>query len=546
MANEVSVITNYDAIPDAVYDQALAYIRQLMGEKFPDRSFATGRTFYWNVIVPNALAAAGHNVNVQTLIDSLYLASIRSNPQAANPELVDLTLQNYFVSRRDGAFARGTVAVIVNQLKNYAVTAGTVFTFDEQEYENLETIYVYTLPGQIQAANDRLLVERSDGRWQFTVPIVAKVIGVGQFLPVGSLLTMQEATESVEAVTAITDITGGAEEETTAELIDRIPSSLAAQTFAGENHTRAMIINEFPGTRVSLTGMGDAELHRDRNNITGISAGGMVDIWCATSLTTSTVSETFTATLVNKTQRQWEAQIPADIVSGVYGAIRVVTPNTIVNHTIVRQERGFSIPSIVNPPRLFTGLDAAFSQHQTVKVVFQDVSQVYTSLNNGDTADYTFVLLTMPLITEIADYLVNGKRTDLVTNVLVRGAAICVVDISLTIRLLDGDYAGAIDVGAMRTAIAQKVYSLGFDYGVLSSSHIMDAVHNYINGRSDVSANSTAFTGSILAPTGETLFVSGDRELRIPNLPDKQVTVKTCVFLTDVSRIHITFERVEI
>jgi hypothetical protein len=102
-----------------------------------------------------------------------------------------------------------------------------------------------------------------------------------------------------------------------------------------------------------------------------------------------------------------------------------------------------------------------------------------------------------------------------------------------------------LDADGMKTAIISQVARFGFGYGVLSVSHIMEAIHGFLTGRSDVSATTVSLQGKIYAPNGEVLWIGDNREIRILDLPSKQVTSRTTVFLTDISRIDISFTRVE-
>jgi hypothetical protein len=150
----------------------------------------------------------------------------------------------------------------------------------------------------------------------------------------------------------------------------------------------------------------------------------------------------------------------------------------------------------------------------------------------------------MPLIKEISDFLAAGRTTS-ADNVLVRAAVPCVTRIALAIRLLDSDSLTDAEIASMKQAIVAKVASRGFGYGVLSSSIIVDAAHDYISGRSDVGANTVTLRGDVYAPTGERMVLEG-AEIRIPDEPSKMVTKNNTVFLTDVSRVDISFLPVEV
>jgi hypothetical protein len=151
----------------------------------------------------------------------------------------------------------------------------------------------------------------------------------------------------------------------------------------------------------------------------------------------------------------------------------------------------------------------------------------------------------MPLISDIDDFLTDVSRVDIGTDLLVRAAVPCVTNISMLIRLLDGDYEDQIDQDGLKEALISRIYGLGFGYGILSVSNVMDIAHDFLTGRSDVGGTTVTLRGEIIAPTGDLLRFTDGREIRIPDRSDLLVTPRTTVFLTDASRIDIQFTRID-
>jgi hypothetical protein len=291
--------------------------------------------------------------------------------------------------------------------------------------------------------------------------------------------------------------------------------------------------------------MGDPELLRDRHNPMGLSSGGHTDVWVATQRELTEETQELEAQLVDLTARRWRIVLDRESAAGVYDLTDVQVPGgqPLTINSIVR---GYSVPTTGYRPAIYDAAEAAFSAYQTLTLEFTDVAQDLSGLTVGDTRIYHVGVRRMANIRELTDQLLSEQLVGPFDNPLVRAVVPCVTSISLVVRLLDADYESAIDQQGMREAILGRVHSIGLGYGVLSSSIILDAVHDYLSGRSDVGATAVTLRGDIVAPTGERMVIGDGRELRVPDLPEKQVTRNTTKFFTDSNKIDIQFTRVEV
>lgn len=547
MVDTVQLLANLDGIDSDVYEQAEAYINQLMTEAYPDRNFGRGSTMYWALVHPSAQLSAVELENARLITTSLLLKAMRDNPELVDEELATLALSNYYITPADASNAAGTLTVVVNDAATYVIPAGTTFVANGLRYQTLQAYYAYVDEDQVTQGNDRLLEQRSDGNWQFTLPVQAEDSGVSYFLPQGSALTMRNAPPAVVSVAAASDISGGTDAEDLTDVIARIPDTLAVEDFGSRQNIRALIAANFPNTKTSVIGMSDAELHRDTHNLAGIANGGMTDVYVATQASIGTRVIEVSATLVNSAAKLWRMVIPLSELPGMY-AVESLVPAGSTADTPLRPDtvvRGFWLPTGDYQPILENGMEAAFSAYQTIELTFVDRLTNHAELAAGATQDYDVTVFDMPLLDDINDFLTDGDRVAPTTNVLVRGAVPCVTTISMRIRLLDSEFESDIDVQGLRGALINRIYSLGFDYGVLSVSHVMEVAHDYISGRSDVGATTVTLRGEILAPSGDRLRLSDGQEITIPDRPDIQVTPRNTMFLTDSSRIDIQFTRVE-
>lgn len=546
MANDIQQLTDLKNIDSSSFEQSEAYIQQILTETFPDRDYTVGTTLYWNVVVPLAAGAAALLTNGRLIQASLYLDNIRANPELATEEMASLLLKNYFVEAESGTRSTGQVEIVVSSLSSYVIQSGTQFTFDGLTYETTQTIYAYTSASQVTQANDRLVQPKSDGNYRFLVPVQASAIGASYFVRKGSVLSLSSAPRSFVKSVAASDISGGTDDESFSDLAARVPTTFAGQTFGSESNISSLVTGQFPGSKVSVTGMGDQEMLRDKHNILGVSTGGMQDVWVATQTNAAKAQYTWTATLVNTVSKLWRLTVPASDVPGVYVALEVYPEGSDQSGiSISSQSRGYSLPTSGYKPIVESGAEAAFSKYQTLTIEFVDNVSNHAGLSAGDTASYDVTVLEMPLIEDISNFFVTNKYFHRASNTLVRGAVPCVVSISAVVRLLDSDFEQSISLAQLKSEIITRVYSLGFDYGVLSSSLIHDVIHDYLTGRSNVASTEMVLQGDIYAPNGEKLILRSDNELRIPSEPAKQVTPRTTVFLVDSDSIDISFERVE-
>lgn len=537
-------LTTLDAVATDVYLQAEAYILALLAARYPDLDFKKGSSLYWVVTVPAAAAFAALRTTATTMGSSLTLKGLQENAATVDEALATAVLSNYYQEARSGTPSSGTVVVVVSSESTYAVAAGTVFTSGGVEYVTTVPVYVKLTSGEVQETNDRLLTARTDGNYQFTVPVESSVVGVSTFLPLGTALAMTDPPANFVSAAAASDISGGTDTQSIKDVIVQIPKAFAAQTFGSRTNTAAMLAEAFPGTKVASIGFGDPEQQRDTHNLLQIQTGGMVDLYVATQGSVASEVKRYTGVLLDPVAKTWQIQVPAEDAYGLYAVSGVVPADSSAETMpLLVKTRGVSVPTTGYIPIITTPAEAAFSAYQSYSFTFTDTLSQHSGLIAGDTQDYDVTVLSMPLVKDIQDYLVQGRLTK-ADNVLVRGAVPCVTRISMVVRLLDSDTLTDEEILAMKTAIINRVQAIGFGYGVLSASIIMDAAHDYLSGRSDIGATTVTLRGDIYAPSGETLVVSG-QEIRIPEDPVRMVSKSNTVFLTDISRMDIEFTAVD-
>lgn len=537
----INVLTNLSALPTDDYLLAEAYIQQLLSEQFPDRDFGVGSGMYWSVVIPSAAAITAWVVNSRLVSAGMNLSALRANPENVSEALADLTLSNYYVSRDDGAVSRGTALYVVDRLATYVAREGDSLSYFGHEYTVSATIYAYPDQAQVGGPEDRYLVPRADGRWQFSVPVQAVETGTGSFAAAGVMFQAANLAPGVVAILAETDISGGVDEQSLPDLLAQIPSKFAASTWGSRATTRAMVTELYPQANVGITGFGDPEMLRDKHNPLSMSLGGFSDVWASTQQTVGRATLTVEAELVD-VGGTWRASLSVEEAAGIY-QIRSVARSGGPALTVIDRARSWDVPDRPGAPLIYTDNEAAFSAYQTLTVDFEDTDDLPAL---GETRNYDLSVVYMPGIAELTAQLTSPEALDPTVNVLVRGVVPCLTSVSLSVRLLDSDFEDSIDVAGIRDAIVSRVNRVALGFGVMSSSIIQDSVMNYLSGRSDIGGTTVTLRGEILAPDGSSLILGDDRELTIPDMPARQVTKNTAKFFTDNSLIDVRFERVNV
>jgi hypothetical protein len=546
MTDPFPVLTTLGNIDQSEYLATETYIMGLLMAEYPDRDFGYGTALYTHVVVPASVAMAAMSTNAGIMGQALTLQWLRANAATVDSALASALLSNYYQTLAVGKPSVGTIAVVISTFAPATVAQGTQFTANGYIYVTTEVIYVQLSPGAVTSDNDRLLTARSDGNYQFLVPVQSVVIGTATFAPQGTSFALANPPPSFVAAIAATDISGGSDNQTIAELIAQIPAVLATQTFGSAVSNAALLTKQFPGSQVTSIGFGDPLMTRDTHNLLQVSTGGMVDIYVATQQSVETSVETLSATLINVGTNTWEIVIPQSAAAGIYAITKVVPAGSQKSGMpIVLFDRSISIPpglQLAVVPLITTPQEAAFSAYQALRIRFTDIYQSSAGLSPGATRNYDLTTLSMPLISGISEFLTAATVTS-ADNVVIKAAVPCLTQITMVIRLLDNSSLSTADLTNITAAIVSRVAAVGFGYGVLSAAAIAGVVAPFLTGRSDISENSISLRGDILAPSGQTLVIVG-QELRIPENPIVGVSARNTLFLTDPSRISIAVQNV--
>ena len=397
---------------------------EMLLEELPSLDLNPGRVLRALLIRPAALFAALNNLNVNKLQRSQSLLEVEEDPALADTTTVDAILSNFLLSRESGTKASGQISIVVDERVTTSIPAGTVFTSTSGfKFANAATFTGVTDSSLVNTARDRLMTQRSDNKYVFTVDVVAAVVGAASEVGKDTRFTLDPQPPRFFDAFAGSDFTGGKSTETNQAAVARLRTGITAQTVVGRGHIEALLRNQFTGILdISTIGYGDLEMRRDSHNFFSISQGGKVDIYPRTRNLPIRTTVTKSAVLVDAAQQIWQLSFGRDEYPGLYQIDSVLPVGSAASGTLelISDVRAMNITGYDFVPLVVDVNEGVYSRFQTVQLRFKDPNTPTTSLmQNVSTKNYSVTLLYMPPLGEIQDHVVNRCRLCSLFNLLI-------------------------------------------------------------------------------------------------------------------------------
>lgn len=546
MALQVTNLAELDATRTA---ELLALFTQLVQEKYPNIELSRG-VFHDLVLYFNSALNAAVQENIDRVLQSNSLLSITENPALADDALVDKVLSNYNIARTSGTQASGEATVIVNQLATTPISEFISFTANGVNFSPTRT-FTGILPNQVSTSpGDRTLIPVGDGTYAFTITVQAAVVGAAGNLPRGTLLIPNAAPSNVNKIFLAASITNGSDTPSNTDYIKQLPDGLTAKTLGGRRAISATIRSQpdFKNVRhISVIGFGDAEQKRDQHTLIPVSGGGRVDIYTQTTNVITKIDHFVSAVYVGPVSAEdptlgtvWQFILTKDVSPGFYDVYRIakIGDESSSGYEITLYNRGYNTAGLDYTPDIVNLLESEFTRYKTAVVRFIDTDTVPGALVPGQsTATYSVTTRTMPLIASLQDFMSSRDIRSVSSDIVVKAAVPCFTTINFTVLKTANE--SDPDFDAIKKAIVAAIANIGFG-GILNSSVIVAAAHKYLTGNQSV--GKIDMFGKILRPDGKITYIRDFSKLEIPNDPERLVSPKTTVFLTDVDDIVITPE----
>jgi len=533
----------FDDIPETAIEQAVEYLRQLLNEEYPSLDLSENRVLFENLIRPAAILHAINRADIDTLVNSFSPVKITEDPDLADEEMTDAVFGNYGIERFEGSKATGYVAIIISDIVTTAVPSNSVFTSNGLTYVVSQPYIGVTNQDAIISSAERLIEQRTDGSYVFTVPVTASAVGEVYRLKRNSRFTVAPTIGGVIDIVAAQDFEGGLAAETNAELVQRAQSGIAPKVFSGRAQIESLIRDRIDGIEaVSQVGFGDPEMLRDRHNIFEQSTGGKADLYVRTATVPDEIKVTKSCSYIGN--NQWVALVNRDDAPGFYLINSVVYKGMTAfsgGLTIVSEVRGLDLTAETDFVQQIEGglLEGAYSRYQTATVTFEDPLTPVDTLV-GALVEYDLYILRMVNIKAINDLAVDRTIRPPTGDYLPRAPVPAVTAVSL--RVYQRPNTGTINTSSIKQAVASRANSLGFNTGRLDMSVLLDAAHGAIEQGGSAIITPIDMYAYIYPPDtvpNGRIELRDPNELLIPDLPARGVSQRTTCFYLDQSSVDV-------
>lgn len=533
-----------DITPERL-EQAREFIRTFLQTEFPNMDLSDGRVLYELLLTPSAYVTALNDQQMDNLRRNMSLQEIVDNPSIAEPESVDRILSNFNITRKEGAKAAGSVTIVLTNNASTVVAAGAVFTYNGLNFITANTYIGTTNSTDFEYA--RPIRTLSSGSYAFTIPVEAELVGSAYSVKKNTTLAWSSPSSNYVTSYAEADFTGGTDDETNEELLNRMQNGISAKIMSGRANIEALIKEEFPNTAsVSIIGFGDQEMIRDRHNIFSLSTGGKADIYVKTADYPVVDVVTKDCMLISTNPITFQVLITKEDYPGFYSIESIIpadAENVVGGLEIVSETRSMSYTDIsYNYPDIDTLVEGAYSRYQIVSVQFYDPDADITGMTVGtSTKEYKFTLSGMPSVAPMQDFVSDRSRRNPQADYLVRAA----IPMRVTLTVNIDKYLGGLltDTSAIKSAAAKAVNDIGFSLGRVPASLIIDAIQEVLPSKL-VLRVPIFMTGVIRNPSGTLTKLYSTDELVIEDNLTECVSNRTVIPYLDPEDVAVTIATV--
>lgn len=468
---------------------------------------------------------------------SFSLQEITANPTLADDDQVDAILSNFQVTRLQGTSSSGTIRVVLEGLFSTAIPAGSTFSVQSQSFVVTQAYRLRTSSLSVLDSSDILLTAMPDGtgRYYADLSVVSVETGIDTRIRRNTRLVPNFGIPRLSEVFAVSDFSGGLDDETNEELISRLKDGAALKAPSNRLTTAALIrsLSGFELTDVSECGYGDAEQQR-YHSLLPIAYGGRRDVWVRTDkqLNKTTLQKTLTRIGISDL---FQFTITKDEVPGFYGTSSIVSSDGQKTFTVESDTRGFDLTGeSLFVPDIEEDIEARFTAYQTaVIVVSSDESVTSSSIEANVEVEFT------PGIRELQDYFSDRENRPSESDLLIRAAVPCTVRIN--VEIYKSETQSSPSSTDIQVAVATVVNDIKWT-GRLTVAEVHRAVLS-ITG-TDYVIGQTEIVGSVRKPDGEFFNLFSTTMIEIPDTPEELVSRKTVAFFCDPEDVTVNVQTV--
>lgn len=479
---------------------------------------------------------------LQRIYDSRSMLAVQANPALYDADIVDNILSNFFISKEAAARAAGNISVVVSENVTTIVPSGTTWSVGSIKFTPIYPVVARVFGDNIVSGNDRPLLARGDGTFEFTVPVVAEVAGTDGNVRAGLAATPSIAPARFVKAFTTEDFSGGKSEETISELITRISNGIPAAVAAGGENIKKLLrtTSGYASADFSVVGFGNKAQLRDKRSVFPIAIGNRVDVYSRTTPNTITVSRRKLCTLVEKLEARkslWRVTVAKQDLPGFYRVLdaSLATSNATATFPMFDVVKAVDLSNEIYTPDIRYPEEGFFSAFQTATGYFYDTLTPTATLVVGDTAFYNIALSGQPGIDTLQQVASSEKHRMWGGDVVVKAAVPADVYVDIVVESTSVTLSEE-DKQLVKSAAASAAAVAGFP-GKLFVSKVIQAASAALPLGSQI--KKLAVNARILLNNNTEIIVTDKEEIVIPDTPSLGVTPSTVGFFCHPSNVSV-------
>lgn len=514
------------------------------------------------VVSPISYLAAGIIEYIDQWRANTQMVSLLSMPEGATQSgLLDMFLSNYGVNRVTGTASSGKVLLVFNINSPYMIGTDMSFLARQQIFKPTRTFSITQSHVVPFFDTEQSLQEQQDGTFTAVIDMVSSTTTAAANISVGTPLVPTVSIPGLLAAYAYTGFTGGIDNESDQQLIDRVRSGAAVPVLSSRINMSSQLRLQkdlMPIFSDSIVGLGDLESVRDKHAVIPIATGGRSDWYIRTSQDIEVCEVTGDAVVnpkyhrvaqriqnLSATAARWRVTLDRDACPGFYFILGVRHGFTteIIKPEAGSELRGFDMSPLSSShvvPDIVNTSEAMYTRFQTAVFDFIDTRMADRF---GDPSEwptefpYTILLSGLPRLANIQNYVSQRAIIPVASDILIKAPIPCSIYVDLSVCYQPGQSPVAED--AIKAVIMETIHNLGFA-DTLPASSIIEAVQLAIPGGAYL--DDFTMTGILHSPSGRRMSQSGRETISFNDFP--YATTRTISFFTDFDKISVSTRNV--
>ncbi len=238
----------------------LEFIVQILRERFPDLEVRPGSAVYNLLVFPAAALLQPFYDRLTTLSQNQSI--LRFEDQFEHE--VDLLLANFFVTRKQGSTAAGTVRVFFPRPLDAVIDTSARFTTADG--------VAFAPATRVSITSASMTLRVQDGLNFVDVPVTAVEDGGDGVVEANTITQFTGITGAVKVSNPAATF-AGRDIETNSDFIVRARETLATRTVTSDKATRSVLFDEFDALKsIEVIGFGDEDMERDVVSVVSTTA----------------------------------------------------------------------------------------------------------------------------------------------------------------------------------------------------------------------------------------------------------------------------------